>query len=672
MAGGLTSDTDIRPEVDRLVQAVTANLDLQARAEWDAAYINDLPDSAFAVVLPGGEKDDEGRTVPRDLRKLPHHNAAGDVDMPHLRNALSREPQSDMPEAMHARAQSHLQAHMPEQSDRTTAELVGDIQVRDMAKRELDVRILPWDTVIQTSKGTEEFRRGAFDHVQPENVLLMGLEHEAHFGIGQGGEPVLTRHPVGKGKYGSYENRPDGPHMTFRVAGTQRGDEVLALAAEGIVRHVSAEFLEVPGGTLIERRNGRRHKVHTRADLVGLSTTYRPAYGEQAAVLAVRSQETEGEAPMAEAQEAPAAPAAPIVQVDSEFQDKFMAALGQIESRAATRDERVMDRLEKLEERARMEFTVPSPPTSQTEADIHKGKWFNVILRMMTGERVSDVETRTLADLITSDNIGVVPPTYSNELIGIIDPSRPFMDSTRRLPTPDTGMSLILPKIVSRPTVGQQTSEKAELTSTPTSITSATFNAVTKGGAGDISLQLLKRSSPSYLSLYLELLAEAYAIDADDEAVDALLNESTVVEGGELDPEDLTLGGAWENAIAVSRRLAPDRIWLSSAAVQQFIDAKATTTNAPLYSNLEANVSAGGGPGGTISGLRPVHVPALDDEAVDVIVGPSRGFAWAEDGTFTLQVDVPGKAGRDVALVGILWFAPLYPAAFTTYTLPAS
>ena len=58
------------------------------RAEMAAASINDLPDSAFAYIEPGGKKDSSGRTVPRSLRHFPIHDAD------HVRNALSRAPQS--------------------------------------------------------------------------------------------------------------------------------------------------------------------------------------------------------------------------------------------------------------------------------------------------------------------------------------------------------------------------------------------------------------------------------------------------------------------------------------------------------------------------------------------------------------------------------------------------
>jgi HK97 family phage major capsid protein/HK97 family phage prohead protease len=70
------------------------DFDFEGKAAWTAAYINDLPDSSFAYIEPGGTKDDEGKTTPRSLRHFPYKDASGTVDLPHLRNALARAPQS--------------------------------------------------------------------------------------------------------------------------------------------------------------------------------------------------------------------------------------------------------------------------------------------------------------------------------------------------------------------------------------------------------------------------------------------------------------------------------------------------------------------------------------------------------------------------------------------------
>lgn len=63
-------------------------MDSERRDELSGKEINELPDSAFAYIEPGGKKDAEGKTVPRSLRHFPIHDAA------HVRNALARAPQS--------------------------------------------------------------------------------------------------------------------------------------------------------------------------------------------------------------------------------------------------------------------------------------------------------------------------------------------------------------------------------------------------------------------------------------------------------------------------------------------------------------------------------------------------------------------------------------------------
>jgi hypothetical protein len=534
------------------------------------------------------------------------------------------------------------------------------VQVRDESKRELDIRLFSWGEVINTMNGTEEFVRGDFA-VDPSHVRLMGVEHAAQMGIGQDGKPRLVRVPTGKGI--AYRDEDDGPHMTFRVSRTSAGDDQLELARDGIVTGASIEFTEVDGGTVTEKRGSRRHRKHSRVDLRGVTTTYQPAY-PTAQVLAVRSEEE----PVTE-QTTPETPAPPAFD--------FSTAIAPYQSAQDAKFGELFGKLDAMEEAARSRYELPSAPISDDSANeqFRTGDWMSLVLRMMTGEKVSqkELEARIVADLITTDNLGVVPEAFLSEMIGIIDPSRPFLNSTRRIQTPAAGMTLNVPVLETRPTVGVQAAEKDELVSTPTIITSTSFTPTTIGGYGDISVQLLRRSSPEYLSLYIELLAEAYAILADDRAVDALLAASGINTGSTVDPLDgPRFGDAWANAAEISPRLSPDTVWMSSDAVRRFIDAVDTSTTQPIYGNLAGAFSASGGPGGNISGLRPVHVPALNDESYDIIVGPSRGFAWAEDGTFTLQVDVPARAGRDVALVGMIWNMPLYPAAFTRYALSAT
>lgn len=73
--------------------APKVSLPTSSKSVWSASFVNDLPDSAFLFIESGGRKDDQGKTVPRSLRHLPYRDQNGDIDLPHLRNVLSRLPQ---------------------------------------------------------------------------------------------------------------------------------------------------------------------------------------------------------------------------------------------------------------------------------------------------------------------------------------------------------------------------------------------------------------------------------------------------------------------------------------------------------------------------------------------------------------------------------------------------
>lgn len=531
-----------------------------------------------------------------------------------------------------------------EQSENRELPIDG-IQVRDIEKREIEARIVPWNTVIQTSAGREMFSRGSFAETQAADVVLR-MSHQ---------DP-----PAGRGL--SIEDREDGAYMAFRVSKTQKGDEILTLASDGVTKGVSVGFETVPGGTEYRNVDGHRTAVYTRALLREVSTTWMPAYA-QAQVLAIREQE---EAPVAES------PAEPTTAVDlSVISNQISEVLKARDEKSSELNEKVLDRLEKIEERERAQIQVPA----KADASPKFYDWLEATLKQRAGEPLNtrQLEERELADVLLGDQY--VPDAVRPEIVAFVNPRRPFLQSTAEVAAPESGAAISIPVMTQAPIADVQSEEKTEVASQALTIENALIPGITIAGAVDVSYQFIRRGPRTYFDLLRRALFAAYAAKAEAEGIAALLNGITIGtapavtpnDGGDIDPNNLTLGSAWENSMDVAL-VPPDTMWLSPAAMGAFIDAKADTTNVPLYSTITSQLSAGG-QAGTVSGLRVVTVPALADSGVDAIVGPSELYAWAEDGTFELQADKPAVLGRDLALASIMFFMPLAPAAFTTFTL---
>lgn len=68
-------------------------------ATWSSQYVNDLPDSAFACP---------------DSRTYPHHDSSGELDLSHLRAALSRVGDTSNEQCGKAHLQAHAKANLGE------------------------------------------------------------------------------------------------------------------------------------------------------------------------------------------------------------------------------------------------------------------------------------------------------------------------------------------------------------------------------------------------------------------------------------------------------------------------------------------------------------------------------------------------------------------------------
>jgi HK97 family phage prohead protease len=127
--------------------------------------------------------------------------------------------------------------------------------------------VLPWNVPAQVvDRGrlvTETFQRGALQGTDPAQVPLTAT-HPRDAGTLPIGVTVELR------------DEADALHGAWHVSKTMIGDEVLALARDGVPLGLSVGFAEIPGGS---RWNPERTRVtRTRAALDHVAVVRVPAY----------------------------------------------------------------------------------------------------------------------------------------------------------------------------------------------------------------------------------------------------------------------------------------------------------------------------------------------------------------------------------------------------------
>lgn len=196
------------------------------KAQWDTAYINDLPDSSFLYV-EDGDKDEEGKTTPRSLRHFPVKDADGKVDIPHLRNAIARIPQSDIPDskqsALQDRARAMLEAAQKSEKEgkRLGSAMLGKIGSAVQALTDF-MTWAKYDDVIEVDPEQKELSERFLIRKQADGSYRW-FSYSSNGFEDREGEIVSTKSLEDTVAYGdSTDDR--GPLRLFHIQGTDIGE----------------------------------------------------------------------------------------------------------------------------------------------------------------------------------------------------------------------------------------------------------------------------------------------------------------------------------------------------------------------------------------------------------------------------------------------------------------
>lgn len=316
-------------------------------------------------------------------------------------------------------------------------------------------------------------------------------------------------------------------------------------------------------------------------------------------------------------------------------------------------------------EAAKVEFSAPvAYATPRVNLNVTAGQYALAQIRSMQGDRDARDLVAALDAATTTENIGVVPPTYLRDVIGIIDASMPFADSLEQGVLPATGMKFYRPVLGTQATTAE-TAEAVELDSTDTTITSLEIPVVKIGGANKISVELLERSDPAYLDILLRELAASWAHKADVYAATVALGNGIGSSSGSSLYKAIADGIADSYGVV---RKTPNRFLADTgnfAALLQEVDSGGRPLFAAAAPQNAAGLMSQGSTAGTVAGLSLVVDPNFDTgTGISGVVYPSDAATFYKSAAFQIRSNVVSTAEVEVGIYGYVACARKYATAF--------
>ncbi len=498
------------------------------------------------------------------------------------------------------------------------------VTAADSEKRTLTGRIVTWNERGLTSAGATIFEKDSIDFSKPVKLLL---EHDRT-------KPL--------GKLTEITNDENGITASFKLAKTFAADDAIEEAIFGIRDGFSV------GVKINEWKNEEGVLMIKSSNLQEVSLVTEPAIDSaRVSEIAASEQPQDSEA-------------------TAEDTTKEENKVSEIISEAPIASEAVEAAQTPVVTANYVAYTKPRVDTNVTA-----GQYLSAQVRAIQGDTDARDLVAALQIATVSENTGVVPPNYLRDIIGVIDSSRPFIDSIERAALPATGMKVFTPKLGNQAIVGL-TAEGVEFASQDTAVTFQEDNIVKFAGANIVNVELFDRSDVSFAELLVRELAASYAQKTDAYA-------ATIAADGADTSSGTTLYKAIAQGIADSygiMRFTPNRLLVATSGGYEDVDfanilGAVDDNKRPLFAAAAPQNAGGlvtqGSTAGTVAGLSLVVDPNYTGNTSGTkvaMVYPSAAMRFHESGTIELRANVVANGRIEIGLYGYVCVVNRYPTAF--------